>query len=82
MRNVTFFPSLEAAKSGRNEAVSKIYSGPDIDSINDDLFENLNTFLEEDLTVTNQILETLADYAINYEHQFYIEWLKDIKTVI
>ena len=38
LRNVTFFPSLEAAKSARNEAVSKIYSGPDIDSINDDLF--------------------------------------------
>lgn len=58
------------------------YMGPDIESINETLFNELTEFTEESLGVSVELLQHFTTYLEDYEHQFYIEWLKDIKSIL
>lgn len=51
-------------------------------SIYDGLLSELEVFIERNLTINSNILQSLAEHAINYEHQFYLEWLQDLKKIV
>lgn len=50
--------------------------------MSDDLFESIYGFLEQECQVNNELLSKFADYCLDSEQQFYINWLKDLKSML
>lgn len=81
--SINFSPSYEAFKNNRFDIfTSNQYSGPEMETLSDELFESIYGFIEEELGITNEVMESFADYCLDGEQSFYIEWLKDLKSII
>ncbi len=81
--NINFFKDYEAAKVSRLDIFgTNNYTGPEIETLSEELFEALYTFIEEELGITNETMESFADYCLDGEQSFYIEWLKDLKSIV
>ena len=79
--SMNFAPNYEAAKKNRLDIfTTNQYTGPEIETLSDELFESIYGFIEEELGITNEVMESLADYCLDGEQSFYIEWLKDLKA--
>lgn len=80
--SINFDESLEAAKAHRNNVFeSNQYTGPEIETLSDELFEGIYGFLEADLGIKGETLDLFVDYCIDSEQTFYIKWLKDMKNI-
>jgi Mitochondrial glycoprotein len=53
-----------------------------METLSQELHEAFYGFIEKELGINDQILEELCDYCMDKEQQFYIEWLKDLKSII
>jgi hypothetical protein len=81
--NVTFAPSYEEAKKIRLDVfTTNIYSGPEMETLSQELHEAFYGFIEKELGINDQILEDFTNYCMDKEQHFYIEWLKDLKSII
>lgn len=80
--SINFYPNYEEAKSSRLSFNSNVYVGPEMESLSDELFEGIYNFLEHDCDITEELLESFGDYCIDAEQSFYINWLKDIKSML
>ena len=81
--NVNFWNSYAEAKKHRLDFFTATnYTGPEVESLSDELFEGIYTFLEQECEVTDELLETFGDYCIDAEQSFYINWLKDLKSMV
>jgi hypothetical protein len=81
--NINFAKDYEAAKASRLDIFgTNNYTGPEIETLSEELFESLYTFIEEELGITNETMESFADYSLDGEQSFYIEWLKDLKSIV
>jgi hypothetical protein len=80
---INFATNYEAAKKSRLDIFNNSqYTGPEIETLSDELFESIYGFIEEELGITNEVMESLADYCLDGEQAFYIDWLKDLKAII
>jgi hypothetical protein len=83
LSNIYFTDSYESLKKNRFDVIyQNRYLGPEIETLSDDLHENIMTFLEEDLTVNTKTLQHVADYCADIEQVFYIQWLKDLRQIV
>ena len=81
--NINFAKDYEAAKATRLDIFgTNNYTGPEIETLSEELFESIYTFIEEELGITNELMESFADYCLDGEQGFYIEWLKDLKSIV
>lgn len=81
--NINFAKSYEEAKASRLDIFnSNQYTGPEIETLSNELFESIYGFIEEELGINNEVMESFADYCLDGEQSFYIEWLKDLKAII
>lgn len=81
--SINFSANYEAAKKSRLDIFnSNHYTGPEMETLSDELFESIYGFIEEELGITNEVMESFADYCLDGEQSFYIEWLKDLKSII
>ncbi len=81
--NIAFSDSYAKAKANRFDIFSSNqYTGPEIETLSDELFESIYGFLEEELAIKNETLESFADYCLDSEQTFYIGWLKDLKNIL
>jgi hypothetical protein len=53
-----------------------------METISDELFDAIYGFLEQECKIDNEALVTFADYCVDSEQQFYINWLKDLKNIL
>ena len=72
----------EARKTRMDIFNSNSYTGPEMESLSDELFEGIYGFLEQECQITDELLENFGDYCINAEQSFYINWLKDLKSLL
>jgi len=81
--NISFAGSYEEAKKNRLDVfTNNVYSGPEMETLSQELHEAFYGFLEKELGINEAILEDLTDYCMDKEQHFYIEWLKDLKSFI
>ncbi len=81
--NISFASNYQTAKEKRLDIFSSnTYSGPEMQTVSDDLFESIYGFLEQECQVNNELLSKFADYCLDSEQQFYINWLKDLKSML
>ena len=81
--NISFAPNYEEAKKARLDVfTTNVYSGPEIETLSQELHEAFYGFIEKELGINDQILEDFCDYCMDKEQYFYIEWLKDLKSII
>jgi hypothetical protein len=81
--SVNFAKNYQEAKKGRLDIFSSnTYTGPEMESLSDELFEGIYSFLEQDCEITEELLEAFGDYCIEAEQSFYIGWLKDLKSML
>lgn len=72
---LTFHPNYEQIKEHRQSLYkSDQYNGPYIETLPEDLFQEVSQFLE-DLGVNEKVLKDLAEYCKESEHSFYVGWL-------
>ena len=80
---LSFAESYEEVKKNRGDIYgSNRYTGPEVDSLSEELLEGIYTFLEQECEVTEDLLQKFGDYCIDAEQSFYINWLKDLKSVV
>lgn len=65
----------------RERATSTDYLGPDIQTLEESLSDQLGGFIES-VGVDHVLLQNAANYSVAHEHKFYLEWLKDFKSVL
>lgn len=58
------------------------YKGPAIETLSEELFQSITNFMTEELGITNDIMEGLAEYCLDSQQKLYINWLKDLKNVL
>lgn len=64
--NVLFKPNYEEAKKSRLDIFSgSSYTGPEMESLSDELFEGIYGFLQQECQVNDELLENFGDYCIN-----------------
>lgn len=81
--NINFAKDYQTAKASRLDIFgTNNYTGPEIETLSEELFESIYTFIEEELGITNEVMESFADYCLDGEQSFYIEWLKDLKSIV
>lgn len=81
--NIHFANNYQEAKNQRLDLFnSNKYTGPEIETLSEELFQSLYGFIEEELGINNEVMESLADYCLEAEQSFYIEWLKDLKSIV
>lgn len=81
VNNIYFTSTYEEIKK-KTFKFESAYLGPDIMTIGEDLFEEITKFAEDTLGVHMDLLESFKNYLIDYEHQFYLGWLKDLKSIL
>ena len=57
------------------------YLGPDLSSLEESLEQGILEFIES-LGFKPEMIEKIAEYSIAYEHKFYIQWLKDMNSLL
>ncbi|CAM5999874.1 unnamed protein product [Sphagnum balticum] len=57
-------------------------AGPDIETVAEDLLDHLYDFLEDELHINFELLENVANYSRDAEQIFYVNWLKDLKSLV
>lgn len=81
--SLNFSSSYAEAKKNRMDIFTgATYTGPEMESLSDELFEGIYGFLEQECEVNDELLESLGDYCIDAEQSFYINWLKDLKSLL
>lgn len=65
----------------KGQMPSSTYTGPEIMSLEEKFQESLYSFVEE-VGVTGEVLQRASEYSVAYEHQFYVEWLKDFRSIV
>lgn len=81
--SISFASNYEEAKKARLDVfTSNVYSGPEMETLSQELHESFYGFIEKELGITDSLLEDFTDYCMDKEQHFYIEWLKDLKSVI
>jgi hypothetical protein len=79
---INFAETPEKAKQSRYDLFgSNKYTGPDVDTLSDELFTSINSFLEDELSVSGKLLQEFVAYSVSSEQSFYIEWLKDVRDM-
>ena len=63
----------------RNSSTS--YPGPEVHSLEESLSDKIGEFIES-VGVDHALLQNASNFSVAYEHQFYLEWLKDLKSVL
>lgn len=83
MVNVRFVDDYEKERNDRigQRQNSTKYSGPEIHSLEPAIVDKLGEFIEV-LGVDHSFLQNASRYSLAFEHQFYVEWLKDIKSIL
>lgn len=83
MTTASFIDDYETEKAdrkkGRNYQAG--YLGPELSSLDQNLEEGIYAFIES-VGVTNELLCEAFQFSIAYEHQFYVKWLKDLKSLV
>ena len=80
---LSFAESYQEIKENRGSIyASNRYSGPEVDSLSEELLDGIHTFLDQECDVTEDLLQRFGDYCIDAEQAFYINWLKDLKSVV
>ena len=81
--SVTFASNYAEAKKNRLDIfTSNSYTGPEVESLSDELHEGIYSFLEQECEVTDELLQDFGDYCVDAEQSFYINWLKDLKSML
>lgn len=79
----TFIKEYDVEKS--EKAKGKIpaigYAGPQISTLDEQFQESIYEFIEG-VGITGELLQRAAEFSTAYEHQFYVEWLKDFKSLV
>lgn len=71
--NINFANNYQEAKAHRLDIFnSNHYTGPEIETLSEELFESIYGFIEEELGITNEVMESVADYCLDGEQSFYI----------
>jgi hypothetical protein len=80
---VRFVEDYEKERADRigQRNISTRYNGPEIHSLEQAIVDKLGEFIEV-VGVDHSFLQNASRYSLVFEHQFYLEWLKDIKTII
>lgn len=68
---------VEKAK-GRNQISG--YSGPELSSLEENFQDGIYQFIEG-VGINGEALQRAAEFSVSYEHQFYVEWLKDFRNL-
>lgn len=55
--------------------------GPEFSSLDENLEQGIYTFIES-LGINNELLGQIYQFSVAYEHQFYVKWLKDLKSLV
>lgn len=83
MVNVRFVEDYEKERTDRigQRQLSTRYAGPEVQSLEPAIVDKLGEFIEV-LGVDHSFLQNASRYSLAFEHQFYLEWLKDIKSIL
>lgn len=82
LTNATFIDDYEAEKAERKKGrYPPGYLGPDLSSLDESLENGIYEFIEG-VGVNSEILGQAYQFSIAYEHQFYVKWLKDLKSLV
>ena len=57
------------------------YTGPELSSLDENFQNGLYEFIEK-VGFDGEVLQRASQYSVAYEHQFYVEWLKDFKSLV
>jgi hypothetical protein len=57
------------------------YTGPELSSLEERFQEAMYEFIEG-VGVNEEILQRVSEFGMAYEHQFYVEWLKDFNSLL
>ena len=80
--NLGFTKDYEAhRRTSRLERQSNHYQGPDLDSMDETLLENLEQYFES-LGINEETIAAIEDFSIDSEHPHYVAWLEDLRTFI
>ena len=80
---VFFTENYQKAKENRDNMFgSNDYNGPEIETLSEELFDAIYGFLEHDLNVSGETLNSLIEYSMDSEQQHYIQWLHDLKDIL
>lgn len=81
--SLNFAQDFAEAKKGRLDFfTSNKYTGPEVESLSEELFDGIYSFLENECQVDEALLEAFGDYCIDAEQAFYINWLNDLKSIV
>lgn len=73
---VTISPSVEAIDD------EDLYRGPMLEDLPEDVKDALDTYLEEECGISEDVAAFIAMYADYREQMEYIAWLKDVKNIV
>lgn len=68
-------------RSSRFEKQATNYTGPDLDSMDENLIEGLERYFQS-LGIDEQIIALVEDYSLDAEHPHYVNWLEELRTFI
>ena len=79
---VAFVKDYELDRNERQKGRIPIsgYTGPEISSLDENFRESLEGFIEN-VGINGEVLQRAAEFSVAYEHQFYIDWLKDFRSI-
>ena len=79
---VAFINDYELDRSERQKSRISIsgYTGPEISSLDENFRQSLEGFIEG-VGINGEILQRAAEFSAAYEHQFYVDWLKDFRSL-
>ena len=71
----------ERADRFKERNSSTAYPGPEIHSLEETLSDKIGEFVES-VGIDHALLQNASNFSVAHEHQFYLEWLKDLKSVL
>lgn len=79
----TFIKDYEADRSERQKGRVGLtgYTGPELSSLDENFQNGLYEFIEK-VGFDGEVLQRASQYSVAYEHQFYVEWLKDFRSLV
>ena len=80
---VRFLNSYDSERADRfkERTSSTAYPGPEIHSLEETLSDKVGEFIES-VGIDHALLQNASNFSIAHEHQFYLDWLKDLKSVL
>ncbi len=81
--SVRFLANYENERADRfkERNSSTAYPGPEIHSLEETLSDKIGEFIES-VGIDHAVLQNASNFSVAHEHQFYLEWLKDLKSVL